>query len=499
MLKHASHAGGVDFKTEIQFRTRFDYMFPVHARSPDCLLPAELATLDALLLLGTAMTDPGVQGAPVDPFDSDIPAGFTYLGQFIDHDITARTDRELFESRIAELDGTPRAAKPVDPDAVVAGLANGRRPHLDLDSVYGDGPGLITGVNTTARVLYDADLKLRIEPTMGKFDLPRDPETGMAVIADMRNDENVIISQLHAAFLAFGNAVADGLGGALAREARYSRARQFTRWAYQAVVINDYLPTVCDPAVVADILMNGPRFFAPMVDGQQLFMPLEFSVAGFRFGHSMIRPAYQLNTGTDMPIEDLFNVKDLAATNTPARLPANLLIEWDNFVGTSAQPARRIDAKLSAGLFVLPFGPNVFARLAQRNLLRGYMLSIPTGQAIAHAMGIEPLKDQLLAGEDPDVEEAFRKGCFHDRTPLWYYVLKEADQQKDGQSLGAVGSRIVAETLIGLIKHDPNGVFGAHDSAVTIDDDGLVTVEVPAMGGTAVTEFADMLEVAGVL
>jgi len=266
-------------------------------------------------------------------------------------------------------------------------------------------------------------------------------------------------------------------------------------------VINDYLPTVCDPAVVADILMNGPRFFAPLVDGKQLFMPLEFSVAGFRFGHSMIRPAYKLNTATtDMPIENLFNVKGLAAASMPARLPANLLIEWDNFVGASAQRARRIDAKLSAGLFVLPFGPNVFARLAQRNLLRGYILSIPTGQSIAHAMGIEPLsKDQLIAGESPSIEEAFRKGCFYDRTPLWYYVLKEADVQKDGQSLGAVGSRIVAETLIGLIKHDANGVFRAHDSAVTVDDDGLATVEVPAMGGTAVSELAHLLEVAGVL
>jgi hypothetical protein len=105
MLEHATHSGGVDFKTEIQFSTKFDYMFPEHARSPHCLLPPELATLEGLLMLGEAMADPGVQGAP-DPFDSGIPAGFTYLGQFIDHDITARTDRELFESRIAELDGT---------------------------------------------------------------------------------------------------------------------------------------------------------------------------------------------------------------------------------------------------------------------------------------------------------------------------------------------------------------------------------------------------------
>lgn len=500
MLEHATHSGGVDFKTEIQFSTKFDYMFPEHARSPHCLLPPELATLEGLLMLGEAMADPGVQGAP-DPFDSGIPAGFTYLGQFIDHDITARTDRELFESRIAELDGTPRAAKPVDPDHVVAGLTNGRRPHLDLDSVYGDGPGLIPGVQATARALYETDLTLKIVPIMGKFDLPRNAESGMAVIADMRNDENVIITQLHAAFLAFNNAVSAGLDAALSDQARYSRARQLSRWAYQAVVLNDYLPNVCDAAVVDDIRINGPRFFAPLVDGRQLFMPLEFSVAGFRFGHSMIRPAYNLNDVTpDIAIMDLLGTKD-RTEGTPRKLPDTLLIEWEHFVGATPQHARRIDAKLSDGLAQLPFGPNVLAHLAQRNLLRGYILSIPTGQTVARAMGLKPLgKDELLANESAAVADAFHKGCFYERTPLWYYVLKEADVQKSGQSLGAVGSRLVAETLIGLIKHDRNGVLDTHDSAVTLQDDGLVTVHVPVgPTGADVTELADLLEVAGVL
>ena len=499
MLQHATHSGGVDFKSEIQFSTRFDYMFPDHARSPHCLLPPELATLEGLLMLGTAMADPGVQGAP-DPFDSGIPAGFTYLGQFIDHDITARTDRELFESRIAELDGTPRAAKPVEPDHVITGLTNGRRPHLDLDSVYGDGPGLIAGVSATAAPLYDADLMLRIVPTMGKFDVPRHPESGMAIIADMRNDENVIITQLHAALIAFNNAIAADLSAVLSDQARYSRARQLTRWAYQAVVLNDYLNQVCDPAVVADIRMNGPRFFAPLVDGKQLFMPLEFSVAAFRFGHSMIRPAYDLNDVTpDIPIVDLLGTKD-RTVGSPKKLPDSLLIDWDKFVGASAQKARRIDAKLSDGLAHLPFGPNVLAHLAQRNLLRGYLLSIPSGQAVARAMGLKPLgKDELLANESAAVADAFHKGCFDERTPLWYYVLKEADVQKAGQSLGAVGSRLIAETLIGLIKHDGNGVLEAQDSAVTVTEDGLVTVHLPAGGGADVTELAHILEVAGVI
>jgi hypothetical protein len=106
--------------------------------------------------------------------------------------------------------------------------------------------------------------------------------------------------------------------------------------------------------------------------------------------------------------------------------------------------------------------------LAKRNLLRGYLLSIPTGQAMASAMGIKPLtEDEMLDGESPDIQDAIAAGRFQRRTPLWYYVLREAKVQKDGNSLGAVGSRIVAETLIGLIKHDPNSFLNnAHHGRV---------------------------------
>ena len=334
-----------------------------------------------------------------------------------------------------------------------------------------------------------------------EFDVLRKPETGVAVIADMRNDENLIVSQLQAAFIAFYNAISANLPTGLSDQARYSRARQLTRWAYHAVVLDDYLKRVCDPPVVADIVLNGPRFFAPLVDGQPLFMPLEFSVAAFRFGHSMIRPSYRLNTTlTNEAVMDLLDTKHRTSTTVPRQLPATDLIDWHNFVGSSAQKARRIDPKLAEGLFHLPFGPNVLAVLAQRNLLRGYLLSIPTGQSVAYAMGIEPLsKDDLLDGESPEVVDAFDKGCFYERTPLWYYVLKEAQMQSAGQHLGAVGSRIVAETLAGLIMHDRNSVLHAHDDAVTRQDDGIVIVRVPVGAtGTDVTQLQDLLQVAGV-
>lgn len=163
---------------------------------------------------------------------------------------------------------------------------------------------------------------------------------------------------------------------------------------------------------------------------------------------------------------------------TGMQLPEELLVQWKHFVGPDAQPACKIDIKLSGGLDQLPFGPNVLAQLARRNLLRGYLLSIPTGQAVASAMGIKPLsEEQLLQGEGPKVEEAFRRGCFGERTPLWYYILKEADVHKSGQTLGAVGSRLVAEVLIGLIKHDCDGVLAATDALVSTSSEGFAGAE----------------------
>lgn len=519
MLTTISHGGGVAFEDEIQFRTPFGYMFPHLARSEACLLPVDEATHYGLLLLGEAMADPGtppdtappaglaeearrfrgeVVSGPVPELDSTTMASvFTYLGQFIDHDITANTDREIGISDIANLDGSAKPLTPLDPAQVEAGLTNGRRAHLDLDSVYGDGPGLIPRVSTTAQELYEDDgsLLLRLHDQGDVFDLPRNGKTHRAVIADMRNDENVIVGQLHAAILKSHNKVVSLLSSGDAVD-DYVRARQLIRWAYQYVVLYDYLPTVCDTGVVKDVLANGPRFFSPAVSGGTLFMPLEFSVAGFRFGHSMIRPFYELNDDTTETIDKLLEGRSRVDPNT-GQLPKELVVDWQRFTGDDpVNKARRIDAKLAAGLFNLPFGPDILSRLAQRNLLRGYLLGLPTGQAVAHAMGIQPLAEEdLLCEESSAVETAFNTGGFGKRTPLWYYILKEAEIQKEGNSLGAVGSRIVAETLIGLVKQDPIGVLGAHDSKVhagTPDQGGGVDLE-----GTKITTIESLLRFAG--
>lgn len=472
MLKNVTHSGGVEDVGELLFSTPFGYMLPEAAASEECLLPVSERTTDALLELGDAMGD---AATPPDPsLDSPIPAAFTYLGQFIDHDVTARTDREHGISRISQADGRPLPITPLSPETVVATLKNGRRPQLDLDSLYGDGPPLVAESDTEAAALYDPTSgKLELQDLgSGLVDLPRDGRT--ARIGDGRNDENVNVSQLHAAFAAFHNKVVDLVGGAPSPAQKYSKARQIVRWTYQYIVAHDYLTRVCDADVVNELIRNGPFFFGPGTGGVELYMPIEFSVAGFRFGHSMIRPSYRLSSSATKNIEDILGV-------SVAREPADDLLEevgggwrlkdenrirWANFLEFPVQPApqmaRKIDPLISKGLFDLPFegasGPAAMIRhLAQRNLCRGYLLSVPTGQAVAGAMGIVPLlENELTDGEPPAVEEAMARGRFQRRTPLWYYVLREAKVQKNGDSLGAVGSRLVAETILGFLKHDPN-------------------------------------------
>lgn len=474
MLKDVKHGGIAENAAEIQFRTPFGYMFEEQARTPTCLLPVSDRTQEALLQLGDAMGEP--ESGPAQ--HSDIPAVHTYLGQFIDHDVTARTDRETEVSQIAMADGSPLPIIPLSPTDVVTHMTNGRRPQLDLDSVYGDGPGLISptppaGGTTEAQALYAHDMKMKIQNDGTVFDLPRDGRT--ALIADMRNDENLNVSQLHASFLALHNKVMDRF---LTKNpdpiVACIKARRLVCWVYQYVVVNDYLMQVCDRNVVRDVMLNGPRFFGPLTGAQRLFMPLEFSVAGFRFGHSMVRASYTIRSGVELEIGDILGVgleregsADLLEPNGSGfQVKPDRVVDWSNFVKfaetDTPQMARQIDPLLARGLFDLPFEesspPNsMFRHLAKRNLLRGYVLSIPTGQGVAQGMGILPLTEtELFDGESGDIVGAIQYGHFENQTPLWYYVLREAKVQKGGNSLGAIGSRLVAETLIGFVKHDPN-------------------------------------------
>ena len=499
MFNKISHIDGLVSDKEILFSTRFDYMFPEAARSKPCLLTRSEGTVTGLRQLADAMADPGEIGDPQASFDSAIPAVFTYFGQFIDHDITARTDRDGSVSQI----GRNEIPFPHEPDYIVENLMNGRRPQLDLDSVFGEGPSLVAAATTQSDILYDGNMRLKTFEAAGppaRRDLMRG-EGRAAIIPDERNDENLIISQIQFAFLRFYNNVHSSAGGSPGHA--HIRARQLVRWAYQYVVVNDYLKVVCDPLIVEDTLANGPRYLGAAAGRGSSFMPLEFSTSAFRFAHSMIRPFYKLNAeALDIKIMDLLGP---AANDTyfgaDGQLKADFIIDWPRFTGgANVQRARKIDTKLARGLFQLPLGNRsgdpVLGHLARSNLIRGFNLSVPTGQAVADAFGVVPLTAaEMIGGESAAITDALQAHYFDHRTPLWYYILREAAVQQDGERLGEIGSRIVCETIINFLKQDPTSYLNNFDDTAVkktgIDVD-------PGAGGT-IKKLVNIFDFAGVL
>jgi hypothetical protein len=323
-----------------------------------------------------------------------------------------------------------------------------------------------------------------------------------AFIGDLRNDENLIVSQFHLSFLRFHNKVVDAieanpkafkLQGAPAGK-KFRVARRLVRHHYQWLVVNDYLKTVCLPSVVDKVLLGGPKFYKPLKGGE-LFAPLEYSVAAFRFGHTMVRAGYDHNRNFGKPgnvapfasFNLLFTFtgnghvidKDDITKSVPnpflgqPTLPFNWIVEWSRFT-TKNDPdeghyARKIDTRLAPPILNMineGTGTDIqndagkplrqlLRSLSQRNLLRGYLLSLPTGQAVAQAMGVTPLTEaELKQGNTPAVTAALEGGGFLANTPLWFYILKEAEIRANGNTLGELGSRIVCETQIGIMRND---------------------------------------------
>jgi hypothetical protein len=426
--------------------SRFDYLFP-NLQTRDALLP-ETREMRALLVnLGSSMIDPNSASSA----NSTIPSAYTYLGQFIDHDITF----EAKSDNIVKL--SDRDFRVLTPEEIRTKITNGRTPGLDLDHVYYKPAPR----NCSQMVVgFVSDRKKKTPMPWKANDLPRTPPNlkdeadRVPLIGDKRNNENLIISQLHVAFLRAHNAIT-------AQGHTFDEARKILRRHYQWIVIKDFLTRICDPQIVNDILLSGNKVFQPKRD--DLFMPFEFSVAAYRFGHSMVRNAYQYNSNfPNASLLDLFTVTALSGKlKAMPTLPDNWIINWSNFVDGGANRARPIDTAISTKLFdLLEFQmpvplPVETRRLSVRNLLRGYMLRLPSGQAVADALKLPVMSPALIeevaSSISGDQLAAVRAGEFSRRTPLWYYVLAEAAAKSTGR-LGPVGSTIVAEVLIGLIR-----------------------------------------------
>jgi len=501
--------------------SEFGYLFPELANDPEAKLPSDdpITSTEYLKALGQAMIDlENVSDTP--DTTSTIPTVFTYLGQFINHDITAQTDRMSMVNTIRDPIVVPQM-----PKHVLCNLKNLRRAFLELDSIYGDGRSYDSTYPTQAeaRGFFDgakmqiglntvnSDIPgLRIPPGNDlRRDLPRNSADRRAIIGDARNDENLIVSQLHTGFLRFHNAIVDEIascGVRLSDASLFNEARRLTRWHYQWIVLNQYLPTIAKRSVIDDIRTHGRRFFRPIED---VFIPLEFSAAAFRFGHSMVRNSYDFNRnfGDDpgaLAAADFrlmfaftgcggFTPSGRGGTEEgPLTLPFNWIIEWDRFVladENARHAARKIDTHLAQDLSDMsterlaepnasPALQDLLAHLAMRNLLRGYSLSIPTGQALARVMGITPLgEDELTHGNSSVLNTLLDTSGFIRQTPAWYYILKESEVREHGNSLGEVGSRIIGETLVGLIEEDPDSFLNAEGGWTPDDGVGVETIE----------------------
>jgi hypothetical protein len=424
--------------------------------------------------------------------NSGIVAAYTYFGQFIDHDLTFDPTSSLKEFLTKQQ---------------LLGLVDYRTPRFDLDNLYGRGPN-------DSPYMYESDgIHLVLgDPMSGNqhdpeaVGLPR-ASNGRAIIGDPRNDENRIVSQLHATMMRFHNKVADAMP-----DADFPTVQSTVRWHYQWVVINDFLPTVINADTVqgvfphlgngGSIADNPPRFSIPKLEAQQRLelMPVEFSVAAYRFGHSMIRPIYRLNeTISRMPI---FSKEDAPAGDLGGfrPVPSDWAIDWQFFIdierGTPPLPdpnprdaitrTPQLSYKIDSSLVnPLAFLPAVIATnpssLALRNLLRGRDFELPSGQAIATSLGLPVIgDDDLVIGKatadptDPKTPIAEIAADFAGNAPLWAYVLSESqvtslnrphpgitDPDRVPIRLGPVGGTIIAEVFAALLLGDQTSFLRA--------------------------------------
>ena len=349
----------------------------------------------------------------------DTAAGWPIFGQFVAHDITA--DRSILRSHTN-----------------TAELRNARSPQLNLECLYGDGP-------TGHPFLYHRDDPAKFLLGSDGADVQRNAE-GIAVIGDPRNDSHMLMSQLHLAMLKAHNTFVDEVRRTETPNDRvFGEAARELRWHYQWIILHEFLPALVGQTLVDQVLREGPQWFRPAHGG---FIPLEFADAAYRYGHSQIRHRYQLNLQTDpVPLfPDLLGFR---------AVPHQRAVDWTRFFDTpGAKPAQRskkIDGKLVPALIALPVAVTGeceikdYHSLAIRDLQRGQGVGLPSGEAVARRMGIAPLSGEQVGLTSTD---------WQGETPLWYYILREADACTGGHRLGPVGGRIVTEVLVRLIDAD---------------------------------------------
>jgi hypothetical protein len=352
--------------------------------------------------------------------DARVAAGWPFVGQFVAHDITA--DRSPLRSHAED-----------------AQLRNFRTPRLNLECLYGGGP-----VGSPYLFRRDDPAKLLLGP--GGDDVPRNQE-GLALIGDPRNDVHIFVNQLQVAFIRAHNELVDRLREDGVAEAQiFEEARRATMWHYQWILLHDYLPVLIAGELAPELRERGPRHYG--LDGEP-YIPFEFADAAFRYGHSQIRHTYRINDRAE-PAPMFPDLMGFGPVSPERAVDWELLFDLPG--RPPAQRSKRMDGTLPESLIRLPaqitgdVDDEAYHSLAARDLQRGQSIGLPSGEAVARLIGEQPL--------DPAEVGLVRHG-WHDETPLWFYILREADIVGDGDRLGPVGGRIVGEVLLGLLAADP--------------------------------------------
>ncbi len=407
--------------------------------------------------LAPLFTDPRILerlGRPGGPMDAGaqsataqtVPAGYVFFGQFVDHDITLDVTTSL---------DTVNSAHET---------RNARTPTLDLDCIYGMGPEAqpylyhSSGDFKGVKLITGADLG---GAPHAADDLARVGD--VALIGDFRNDENRIVSQVQLAMIRFHNRICDDLSGDHSGKDLYEEARRLTMWHYQWCVVHDFLAHICGEGVVNRILSEGRKHYL----AETSFIPVEFSVAGYRFGHAMVPMKIQTQQGGSS-----FNLfgSVLGGGFSPVSDPravTDMHELFETFEGRNVQRAARMDATMASDLLALPARVDPEGRsLATRNMIRGQSFLLPSGESVARQMGRPESEIEQVSDAARVAEPELRGG-----TPLWYYILKEAEligrENRDGtrlpgEGLGPVGATLVAETIIGLIELDSRSWLGSN-------------------------------------
>lgn len=403
--------------------------------------------------------------------NSDVPAAYTFFAQFVDHDITLDAESELTSQALTR--------------EQVERLPNLRSASLDLDSVYGFGPDV-------SPHLYDREQpwRLRVGSKVGDVENPNDvPRSadGTALIGDPRNDENIFLSQMHLLFLRFHNRrIIDLLiqhenrrfedADQRHRRLRFEDVQRDVRYHYQHLVLHDFLSRICDERVYSLVLRrildrDAASFLLQPDASGRIIMPIEFSAAAYRFGHTLVRSNYPANS--TYPRIEIFDERFRTTGLSP--IPPELTVDWRFLLDVDSANqdyvrSKAIDHLLANELANLPRpvagrdARDQDRSLAFRNLLRGYVLGLPSGQRVEAALAARGYPIRTPDNEEPQnlrLGEILAGACLNaetrnklaNHTPLFFYLMREAGTRGGGDRLGPVGSAILMEVFGAMLVH----------------------------------------------